>query len=139
MELEMGQSTNKIARRFFLFIAFVFLLILYSVTFNIFDANTPGVWNNCVEGKKEPALFTYGSPITTKDTAKEVLENHFDKEQVFIRNSIEECGTAYLFSSDEGKHIICEDGSIYEYGLICKNASIMVRGEQYFETLKNTS
>ncbi|MCK4551073.1 MAG: hypothetical protein KAT91_03915, partial [Candidatus Aenigmarchaeota archaeon] len=84
MEIQTGQSTHKIVRRFFAVLTFVFLIILISMTSNIFKSNAPDVINSCVEGKADYAMFVYDFPITRKDMATEILETILNTSQVFV-------------------------------------------------------
>ncbi len=110
MEIQTGQSTHKIVRRFFAVLTFVFLIILISMTSNIFKTNAPDVINSCVEGKADYAMFVYDFPITRKDMATEILETILNTSQVFVKTSLEECGVSYIFSSDKGYHLVCANG-----------------------------
>ena len=138
-DIQTGQNTNKIVRRFFTVIAIVFLIVLISMTSNIFKTNAPDIINSCVEGKADHAMFVYDFPITRKDMATEILETILNTSQVFVKTSIEECGISYIFSSDKGHHLVCANGEIYEYVKTCASETINDRSKTVMDLLKTNS
>ncbi len=132
----MSEGGNTLIKIFLFGVLFFGIIGVMSITYNIINSHIPNVMDNCVEGGLEQIHISNIEIVSSKG-AKSALEPFTNDTPVFIGSVIETCGIGYAFESEENRYLVCEDGTISKYVVVCKNDTLVEKGSGYVSTLKD--
>lgn len=131
----MSKGSSAVVKIFLFGVLFVGIFGIMTITYNLINSSNPNVLNNCIEGGLEQ-IHISDINIVSSESAKNALEPIINEAPTFIGNVFETCGVGYAFEAREDKYLVCEDGTISKYVLVCKNDTLVDKGSGYISTLK---
>ena len=103
----------------FIVIFFMFLCIA-AYTLSVFKTVAPFLTEHCYRGSMQEPVYVAHRAVHSRESAQAVLQSYLPLDATFVTNSFENCGVAYIFKDlEENEYLVCENGKVYLYGLIC--------------------
>ncbi len=118
---------EKYILRMFSVISFFILMLFFSIIFSLHFLIVERGAGDCNLQLEDDAFYSLGRGVNSKSMAEKMVviytENNRDDANIqFLRDSLETCGSAYVFidKSDNVRYAVCGNGKMYRYVCVPK-------------------
>ena len=108
-------------------ISFFILMLFFSIIFSLHFLIVERGAGDCNLQLEDDAFYSLGRGVNSKSMAEKMVviytENNRDDANIqFLRDSLETCGSAYVFidKSDNVRYAVCGNGKMYRYVCVPK-------------------
>lgn len=118
--MRLGQMDDRIIKVILISIGIVAFLAVISITYGIFQSNSPDMLNNCVQ--KLVLVSNDDVSISSKGDAEAFLKGRVGGEFNFVQNTLDVCPSnmGYMYNTTNGiAYVVCENGALYKYESVC--------------------